>query len=171
MPDTTDTITASFVNTTGGGSTQINSITSLTLDSDFFTPADGFTMTIEDDRAINLLSAINVGSKIQIFVNQSCNLIGYVDKIALGYSRSGGTHLTISGRDVLGKMCDATVLPNVTGSPDNNYSFTSTTTLSTIMETLFQSFILGTINIDDSSDLTAATGFAVGIKVKGKRII
>ncbi len=95
-------------------------------------------------------------------------LSGFLDRVSYNYSKSGGTRLVLEGRDALGMVSDACAFPNIAGSAANNYQFKPSDTLEAVLTQIFSSFGIDIITIDDSAGLTAATGFKMGLKVKGK---
>jgi hypothetical protein len=152
-----NTVRADFI--VNGKLVPIDNFTTYSLESDFFVACDSFHLTIEDDRAEQLNKQIQVGSPIVISVDNHAQLAGYVDKITLSYSRGGGSTLSISGRDYLGAMSDATCNPNL--------KYTSQQTIKSILEDLFDIFAL-TPTISNAAQLTVATGGYVGTATHSK---
>lgn len=170
-----DQLTANFLDQNGNIVTSIKNVTSYSLDSDFFMPADGFTLEIGDDRADQLNKNINIGSRVAISINDNPQLIGYVDKIQYSYNRGGGKILHIQGRDALGTIGDSICHPSLKLAQDD----TTITSLNKIFDigsswskgyfnnsNPYGLYGLTSLSIDDRFSATKAIGGNVGIKAR-----
>jgi len=158
----------------------IKNFTAFTIERDFFTPADAFTLVLADDRVYQLNNAIHQGMLVRFTVQQpngkqSIAMYGYIFKFKLGYDSTGGTQLHIEGQDLLGFMGKGYPFPNLGHTTQTNFHFAQTDTLITAFGTICDAFtgvaqlpnkiIIG---VEDGADLTFATGFATGIRTRGK---
>lgn len=176
-----DTMTLTFINpltgaTVGGVAVanSINNYTSINMEKDFFTPANGLTIVIEDSSATSLTASLQRGFKVQVDINGNPNMVGYIFDYDLSYSKGGGFKLTIRCKDLLEYMAQAVVYPNMGQNLTTNYHFKPTDTLEYALVTLANAFqdVTGveiTIDIADSANsLQFSSGFAVGLRQKGK---
>jgi hypothetical protein len=91
----------------------VDNWTSYTFDSDFFNPSDSFSFELSDDRAEQLKDKIILADPVELLVNGTVECKGFVEALDFSYSVNGGTTLRLSGRDILGVVCDGTMAPNV----------------------------------------------------------
>lgn len=153
--------------------------TSYQINLDFFSECD-FSIAFEDDRADQLYNIVSSGDKACFYCNDRLVMTGYVETFGMTYSRGGGKHLNIHGRDTLGILDDSSIYPNL-GQGIKGFHFLPTDKLHYVLKTIFNSapYIKSsndTVNdpnngiqiAKDVAALTAATGFGIGIKQKGK---
>src|SRR5688572_2528093 len=109
------------------------------LQASMLTPCDAFTcdVLVDAEEAAVLLP----GMKVQFAINGRPQLTGYIDKRSVRSSR-GGTEVTISGRDILGPVVDATMDPKV--------KFIDTMTLADLVASVLVGFGITTIYNDGS---------------------
>jgi hypothetical protein len=113
MKDNVSQISLEFVKPGSGiPAFKIDNWTSYTFDSDFFTPVDTFSFELADDRADQLKNKINIADPVNLIVNGVIECKGFIERIEFENSMSG-TVLKLSGRDLLGVVCDGTISPNV----------------------------------------------------------
>jgi prophage tail gpP-like protein len=158
-----DEVTCELISITGGNPITIGNWTSYDIERDYFTPADAFTFTLEDDRADQLNAELQIGMQVNINVNNNCIMVGFVDSFDYTYSRQSGKKLVLRGRDLLGVIDDATIFPNLGTGGTKDFQFAPSTTLDTIFNTIFTPFG-ASIAVDDAPHLTLATAFAFGRK-------
>lgn len=144
---------AEFLNEDGNPVASIDNWTNFNFQSDFMTPADTFTLIIEDDRIQELNNQLLQGMAIQFSLQLSNGnmfplQVGYINHYELTYEDSGhGQQLRIGGHDILGWMGETEALPsafmttktvttNISQNEDVNYynivQLNGSTTLSTI---------------------------------------
>jgi prophage tail gpP-like protein len=172
---TDDKLTVEFLDQSGKPTNPIDNWTTFNLQRDFFTPADTFTLVLEDDRAIQLNNQLQAGMALRFSINKVPCMTGFIFKYHLGYSRTGGMQLTISGQDLLGWMAKAICLPTNVGTATTNYHFKPTDTFKYAFETLFNTFaaevqlpVKLNVKTDDTANLSISTGGTVGNKVNKK---
>lgn len=158
-----------------GSSTAISDWTSYSIERDFFTGADHFHLTMEDDRATQLNSNLQIGNQLKFFINNQLVLIGYIDDYTISMTPDTGTVLTVTGRDLLGVAAQSVILPNMGTSTNTNFIFPASTTYLQAFQVIFDAFQTGlganvAITDDDSAMLKLSTGGRVGAKIKGKTV-
>lgn len=143
-------------------------------------PADGWSFTIGaqqlPEKLRNTLEeginkGLRVGSHLQLRVNNIVQSEGYLDKITVRSSRTGGTEYTFDGRDKLAQAVDACADPTKT--------FKEGATLAEVLKELFGPFGWSKdddFDIDNAANRNAKTGirgirFTKGGKRKGPRPI
>ena len=191
-PPPKDVLTVFFLDSTGQPTFQISNWTTFNIERDFFVPADTFTLVLEDDRASTLTGQMFEGMAVRFEINNKNILVGYILSYHLTYTRSGGSRLEIRGQDLLGYMAKAVAYPNLGQSTttvntqvpslllgqaavQTNFHFTPQTTIQTALTTIFNAFRAETqlpqaisVEVEDGPYLTFATGFATGLKSRGK---
>lgn len=146
-------ITIQFYPSSGDPSFKIDNWTSYSFESDFFVPADGFSFELADDRVEQLKNKIRIGDKVVLLIDDIFQCVGLIDKIKMSYDRSTGTILTISGRDKLGRVCDATTTPEIQSNIKANSTYQQ------IFQSIFNNFGLFDIKEDDDGiDAKASSG-------------
>jgi hypothetical protein len=182
-----DTITLEFINPTSeqavntisqtfsnSNNTSANNFTQINMEKDFFTPANGITIVLEDDRVFQLTSFLQRGYKVRVSINGNVNMICYIFDYRLRVTRGSGTQLTIQCKDLLEYMAQGTVYPNMGMNTKTNFHFKPTDTFQYALSTIANAFAdatnsgLITIMTDNSTSLTLASGGQVGIANKGK---
>ncbi len=167
----------------------LTTFVSVNFEKDFFIPSDACTIVFESSYDLtNFLLTANIGWQVNIsIVNGSIEklqMIGYIFKYDLTYSRSSGTKLILEIKDLLSYMEQGTCPPNITSistGQSQNLHFQPTDTLKYALQTIAGIFFNNTFNgqgtnidinnliqIDDSSNLTLASGFKTGLASKGK---
>lgn len=137
-----DQVVVTFQNLVTGSLQSITNWTSYNITRDFFKEADGFTLVLEDDRAKQLSLELQVGQRLQFFVNNCCILVGYVDIVELSYTRGGkGQNLSIMGRDICGILDDAHVYPNLGGNAYGSHVVTTSTEVVTGQQTASNPYV------------------------------
>jgi prophage tail gpP-like protein len=76
-----------------------SNILSYAVDSDLFLAADAFSLTMLDDK-----NEITAGVPIELWVNNTRELYGVIDRVESTASKKGRT-IQISGRDLMGMLC------------------------------------------------------------------
>jgi len=149
-----------------GEQVTIDNWTSYEINSDFFTPTDGFSLELSDDRIDQITSKIAIGNTINIYINNTLQMVGYLDKVNLRQSRNG-TSLYISGRDKFGLVCDTTTIPDIKINDTDTYA----TAIFKILEPFGfkQENIIGLKDIEKESDIISIHGNRkYGMNVPGK---
>ena len=122
MPDQIDQISIQFVKPGSGiPAFKVDNWTSYSFESDFFSPVDNFSFELSDDRVDQLRNKINIGDPVELIVFNQVQCKGMVEKVDYDYSVNGGTTLRLSGRDMLGAICDGTISPTVKITDTNTF--------------------------------------------------
>ena len=100
---------------------QVDNWTAYTFESDYFNPSDSFSFELSDDRVDQLRNKIIIGDAVELVVNNNVECKGLVERVDLDYSVGGGTVLKLTGRDMLGVVCDGTMAPNVKITETNTF--------------------------------------------------
>lgn len=132
---------------------------SYSFDSDFLTPTDGFTFTVGDEQITpDLRSRLKGNTKVQLKLDFQDGspprtlCTGYAEQPDIDTSRSGST-ITVRGRDILGKVCDAGADPF-----SNTFKFADGQTLGDVLGKVFGLFGISTIFLTDSVNRSIITG-------------
>ena len=104
---TTDEITLSV------GGKALTNWTSYSFSSAFLTPTDGWHFTMSGPQSELVSAAVTIGAEATLAINGHVHGDGYIDEIEQTADRDGGTQITISGRDRLAPMVDASADPTV----------------------------------------------------------
>lgn len=178
---TQDQLVVSFYNTASNSSYYAKNIsgwTSYSIERDFFTPADAFTLELEDDRAPELAKQIQLADQCVFQIVNKTILIGFVDAVEFTYDRNGGQRLRITGRDLLGQVEDSVIFPNLGLGGTTDFQFGVNTTIYDALNKIFSGFAVNNgftgqtqniqVEVNDNAGLTFATGFAAGVRIKAK---
>lgn len=171
---TIDQVTVEFADADGNIIDSVSNWTSYSIERDFFNPIDSFMLEMADARADSLMSQIAIGMKVIFKVLNHSIMVGFIDSFDLYTDRgSSGKRLVIRGRDRMGMLFDSSIYPNLGSTTiQETYQFKATDTLEKVVKTILASapgIDPDKIYIDDDSkDLTAATGFGIGIRSRGK---
>ena len=183
----TDTMTLLFINpgspteilgtivSTVPSSNAIDNYTEISLEKDFFVPSNALSITIASNNLTQITQFVQLGFQVIVKINQNQQMVGYVFDYHLRSSRHGGTELTIHIKDLLEYMAQGSVPPNLGNGP-NRFQFKAADTLNSALTLLANVFAITTgqpaitIETDNSSSLTFASGFNTGVKVPIKSI-
>ena len=132
---------------------EITTWESYSLNKRFLTPTDAWTFVVDTADA-SLATILVPGAEVQLSVNGAPQCTGYIDKRRIEASESG-TRITISGRDILGPVVDATV--------DPAFAFAASTTLVTFLAALLAPFGITTIYNSDLYNYQVLTGWPAGV--------
>lgn len=136
---------------------------SYSYNSDFLTPTDGWSFTLGDDETGDeLLRDLAVGQRVTLVVNGVRQGDGYIDEVAISASRSSGTDVTISGRDLLAPVVDAILDPVV--------HFKAGQTLQDILRALFEPFGFSKFEVDNEANRDALSGQTRGVPMGKARV-
>ena len=80
------------------------------LDSDYKTPADGWSVEALNATSTQLAS-LSVGQAVTVLVDGAVGLRGVLEQISTQRDRSGGTKVTLSGRDLSAPLVDCSPAP------------------------------------------------------------
>lgn len=126
---------------------KISNWKSYEFSTDYTDACSGWSFELGDEsyqRLQNLGYVVQNGAKIALSVNGSIQATGYVDQIHIKSSRSGGTSMTITGRDALSPACDTCVNPNPVSM------FQKLSTLGDLIRKVFEPFGFKAILVDDT---------------------
>lgn len=176
----TNAVVGDLIITNNSSSGSFDNSTRINFEKDYFTPANGITIVIEDDRINQLTTFLQRGLKVKVLINGNLNMTAFIFEYNLTYNKNSGTQLTLSCKDLLEYMAQGTVYPNM-GQVNSagqtlatNFHFKPTDTLKFALQTIANTFVKSTsgkpvtIQTDDSGSLTFATGFKTGLAAKGK---
>jgi prophage tail gpP-like protein len=86
---------------------------SYSINSDFLTPTDGWSIDFGDDVIWSeIKDRIEPDFKVQIYIGNNLQLTGWIDKLTVKSSTSGGLTVNMQGRDVLRPLCKANIHPD-----------------------------------------------------------
>lgn len=131
---------------------QIKRWRSYEYNSDFLTPTDGWSFQLADDETGDkfLTEELQVGLRVTTKVNGVVQGDGYIDEIDIGSNRTGGTEITVSGRDLLGITIDANVPAGTT--------IVEKQTLEDVMRTVFGPFGFSEFRTDNAENRAVIAG-------------
>ena len=97
-----------------GTTVRLDTWKSYRFNSNFLSKTDGWSCTLGDESISDkLIASVKVGMKIQLRIDNLVQGSGYIDDVEISSSRSGGTEVSISGRDVLAPTVDACMDPTI----------------------------------------------------------
>lgn len=101
--------------------------------SDFLTPTDAFSFDLGDDQTGDaLLAQLVPGLRVVLRINDHVQATGYIDTVTINTSRSGGTCVSIEGRDSMGPVVD--------GNADPQTRYNERQTLNDVLRSVFGQF-------------------------------
>jgi len=132
-------------------------------DSDFMTPCDAFSMRVGDQSVTpEMRKFMQGGQQIKLFVQfldvegnllfQNPVFTGFLDKVDQSTDRNG-TFFTLSGRNILGPLCDSGIDPW-----SNAYKFAEGQTLGDVMGKVFATFGITNFYLTDAKNRQITTG-------------
>jgi hypothetical protein len=144
---------------------KIDNWTSYVFESDYFVPSDQFSFELSDDRAEQLKNKINIASPVELVINGQVECKGMVERIDFSYEN--GTKLKLTGRDILGIVCDGTMPPNIKITDTNTFE-----------DALFEAFKtagwskdkIAFVNFNNFADFKPETSQKGSGRRKGKQI-
>lgn len=93
--------------------TELTRWTEYSINSDFTTPTDGWSFSFGGDTVWDRVkNKLRVDTKAQIFIGDSLQCTGYVDRVSVSASHDGGTKVSVSGRDILRVLVKANIYPD-----------------------------------------------------------
>ena len=139
----------------------LDTFNSYSFNSHFLTPTDGWHFNVGDETISDkLLQALTPGQSVQLKVDDLIQASGFVDRVDIRSDRSGGTEVSIAGRDVLAPAVDANIDPRM--------RFSEGQTLEQILFAIFQQFGFNAMVVDDEANLNVMRGQTRGIKTSKK---
>jgi prophage tail gpP-like protein len=138
----------------------IDNFVSYSFSSDFKDATDKFSITIEDDNLGGIKKKIRNGERIIFKVNDCIQTTGTIEDLDISCSRSGGTVMTINGRNLLGEVADSYIDPEIT--------ITEKDTLEAAIKKVFSPFGISKFEIDDEANRNLIAGAKAGHVDKGK---
>ena len=154
-----DSVTLKLVDVGG----DLKTFTEYSYNENFLTPTDGFSFTIADDGNEFdswVVDQIKIGSEVALYVNDKIQASGYVDAFEIRNSRSGGTVVTIEGRDKLSTAVDGHIDPRI--------KFKESDTLLQILERVFGEFGFSVFTETNEANRNIITGAVRGLKASKK---
>ena len=93
---------------------EINTFVEYEYNSDYLTPTDGWHFVIGDDvLQDSIIKTLLPGTRVQMSINGHIQGDGLIDGVRVASSRSGGTEITIHGRDRLAQVVDSCMNPRL----------------------------------------------------------
>jgi len=121
----------------------------------FLTPTAGWSFSVPaDDRAL-VDELLVVGAPVELAINDRIQCSGFIDKRTIDAGSSGGTVVTIQGRDILGRVVDSCI--------DPVYQFASGSTLLDVVLAVLAQFGIDTVYNSDAINVNAITGLPRGV--------
>lgn len=139
----------------------LQQFSSYSFESDFLSPSDGFSFTLEDSKLpAGVDKALKIGARVALTINSVRVADGYLDKCVMGADRKSGRTWQLAGRDRLGLAVDSGADPTV--------KFPEGTTLEQALMSIFTPFGFASPTdfiIDNDANRALSTGGARGIKM------
>lgn len=136
---------------------------SYSFTSAFLTPADSFSFEVSDWALTpEERRAINAGAEVKLVLDGVLQASGYIDKVSLKASRSGGAVMAITGRDAFGHVVDSNIDPRTKFKPEH--------TILHIAKTVLEPFGFTDFVSDNADNRTAASKYKAKTSKRGKPI-
>ena len=136
---------------------------SYSFNSDFLTPTDAFSLECSESSLTPEERRILLpGAKCELKVAGVPQMTGYIDKITIKGSRSGGGTISVSGRDTFGHVVDSNM--------DPREKFKENMNLEEIVREVFEPFGFDFFFDENSDDRSAKQALRVKTSKKGKPI-
>lgn len=116
---------------------------------DFMKPTCEWSFTINDEDG-SLMDTLVYGVGVNLFINDKIQCAGLIEKVTTEINPSGGTVLTVQGRDIMAKVVEGIVNPKL--------QFPTNTTLQSIIKTVLAPLGITQIDNSDSTNLNIMTG-------------
>lgn len=135
-----------------GTGTEIKLWDRYSVTSRYLTPCEAFEFSLGGDDLALASELLVPGAAVAITVNGLPVLTGRIDKKGVASSRSGGTVLRLTGRDILG--------PVVSSNVDPSFKFSDSLTVLDVVAAVLAPFKIDTIYNDGALNVNAMTGGA-----------
>jgi len=146
-----------------GSGREITNWTRYSYNQAFLTPTAGWSFSVPaDDRAL-VDELLVVGAPVELAMNDRLQCSGFIDKRTIDAGSSGGTVITVQGRDILGRVVDSCI--------DPAYKFASGSTLADVVLSVLAQFGIDTIYNSDAINVNAVTGLPRGVGATGTRSV
>jgi prophage tail gpP-like protein len=119
----------------------------------FLTPTAEWSFVL-DDADPTLTASLAPGVRVQLVVRGRVQCSGTIDRRQVSGGAKDGTSVTLRGRDILGKVVDATM--------DPAFKFTATLSVPQFVAAVLAPFNVGTIYNSDAANLNVMTGYPAG---------
>jgi prophage tail gpP-like protein len=138
-----------------GSGREITNWTRYSYNQAFLTPTAGWSFSVPaDDRAL-VDELLVVGAPVELAMNDRLQCSGFIDKRTIDAGSSGGTVVTVQGRDILGRVVDSCI--------DPAYKFASGSTLADVVLSVLAQFGIDTIYNSDAINVNAVTGLPLSL--------
>jgi prophage tail gpP-like protein len=133
------------------GDREIRVLDNYKFNQNFLVPTAGWSFVISTEDTILANQYFVPGARIQIYANGHLQCTGYIDNINKGQSSEQGTKFTISGRDILGPVCD--------GSLDRISSqIAANMTVEDLLHKILPRFGITVYYLNDNENINVVTG-------------
>lgn len=95
---------------------EFKNVQRVSIDNQFLRPCSGFQLEIDDSDPIVTNELLIPGARIDVLINGTIQLSGYIDSRSRRYSR-GGSAIEVRGRDILGPLVDGCLDPKIQSQP------------------------------------------------------
>ena len=82
-----------------------------TYNDAFLTPVAGWSFSVSDEDTTLTQQLLVPGARVELVINNNVQCSGFIEHKVVDSDTGGGTNVTVSGRDILGPVVDATVDP------------------------------------------------------------
>ena len=146
------------------GGTELRHFLSYEFTSDFLSPSDSWSFTVDTDELSDQdRAALVIAARVEVSVGDVVQSIGYIDDLRYHGSRSGGSLLEVSGRDWLARAVDNQLDPTLV-------RFTDAQTLDYLLTTVFAPYGVSVLEDNNLANRNLVRGRVYGDKrsKKGK---
>jgi prophage tail gpP-like protein len=124
---------------------------------DFLTPADSWSWSIDVDELSDIdITAITPGARVELYVDELRQTVGFIDDIRIRSIRNSGSVMTVTGRDWLS--------PAVDGHIDPKTRFKPTMSILDVVQASFEPYGIKAVADDNTANRNAITGAKYGVR-------
>lgn len=142
---------------------EITNWTRYSYNQAFLTPTAGWSFSVPADDRTLVDELLVVGAPVELAINDRLQCTGTIDKRTIDAGSSGGTVITVQGRDILGRVVDSCI--------DPAYKFAAGSTLSDVVLAVLAQFGIDKVYNSDAINVNAITGLARGVNASGTRSV
>lgn len=138
---------------------EITNWSSYQFDQQFLTPTAGWSFRLSDEDTELTRELLVPGARVELVCNGRVQCTGTIDRRIIEGDASAGTSVTIKGRDILGRVVDATM--------DPRWKFAPGMTVPDVVLGVLRPFGITTVYNSDVFNINVVTGYG-GIEGKPK---